>query len=198
MKRATSRRASALVAKCLVRNSSHCSVENQLSAAASSKHDPARPIDWLIPNVAQARSNTVAVYSPGATVGVEDGAGDVTAAHGDGHHQRGGGEPGVVMLRQCEPDDPLGGQILDRGEVELGFVGGYLGQISAPLDVDRRRREVTFDQVRSRWGSLVGPGQPATATPRRPCHETLAGHRRLDTLLRHPPTCLEQVGEHSR
>ena len=48
-----------------------------------------------------------------AAVGVEDGPGDVTAAHGDGHLQRGGGELGVVMLGQSEPEDPPRGQVLD-------------------------------------------------------------------------------------
>ena len=133
-----------------------------------------------------------------APVGVEDHAGDVTAAHGDGHLQRAGGELGVVMLGQAEADDPPRGQVLDGGQVELAFVGGHLGEIAAPLMVDRRRREVPFDQVRGRWGGLVGTGQK----PRR----VLVGRatspwRAIDasTLFfdtRHP-SC-DEVGEHPR
>ena len=94
-----------------------------------------------------------------AAVGVEDGAGDVAAAHRHSHLQGGGGELGVVMLRQPEADDPSDGEVLDGGQVQLAFVGGHLGEITTPLTVDRRRREVPLDQVRNRWGGLVGTGQ---------------------------------------
>jgi hypothetical protein len=101
-----------------------------------------------------------AVYSSlAAPVGVEDDAGDLAAAHGHRHLQRPGGHLGVVMHRQPEAGDPAGGQVLDGGQVQLAFICGHLGQIAAPLLVDRRRREVPFDQVRRRWCGLVGTGQ---------------------------------------
>jgi hypothetical protein len=86
---------------------------------------------------------------------MEDDAVDVATAHGDNHLQCVGGHLGVVMLRQSEPDDPFRGQVLDVGEIELAFVGRHLGQVPAPLAIDRRRREVPFDQVRGRRCSLV-------------------------------------------
>ena len=55
---AISRRASYLVASGVRLNSSHSSVEENASAAALSKDDPARPIDWLIPQRWHARANS--------------------------------------------------------------------------------------------------------------------------------------------
>ena len=106
---------------------------------------------------------------------MEDHALDVAAADGGRHRQCGDGERGVVVLRQGEPGDPPRGQVLDVSEVELALVGGHLSQVTTPLHVDRRRREVPFDQVRGRRRCLVGAGQATEPAPRRPAHEPLTG-----------------------
>ena len=50
-----------------------------------------------------------------AAVGMEDRVGDLATADCHGHLQGGGGELGVVMLRQSEHDDPWRRQVLDSG-----------------------------------------------------------------------------------
>jgi len=63
IKRATSRRASALVAKRRRLNSSSSRAECQASTAALSKQDPTRPADWVTPSASQACLNSEAVNS---------------------------------------------------------------------------------------------------------------------------------------
>ena len=60
------------------------------------------------------------------------------------------------MLGQPEAEDPFRRQVLDGGQVQLAFVGGHLGGITTPLVVDRRRREVSFDQAGAGGSALSG------------------------------------------
>jgi hypothetical protein len=102
-----------------------------------------------------------------------------------------------VVLGHAEPDDAARRQVLHRREVELALAGRHFGQIATPLAVDRDGGEVPFDQVRNARCCLVRAGQTTPPTLW-PGDEALAGHRRLDRLLGHPPPIGAQVGKHSR
>lgn len=55
-----------MVAKCFVRNSSNSNVEKKLSAAALSRADPTRLMDWVMPSRSHTPRNRPALYSPGS------------------------------------------------------------------------------------------------------------------------------------
>src|SRR6516164_7644258 len=76
-------------------------------------------------------------FALAAAVRMENHPGDVTASDGGGHLQCRDGDRGVVMLRQGEPGDPPRCQVLAVSQVELALVGGHLGQVATPLQVDR-------------------------------------------------------------
>jgi hypothetical protein len=94
---------------------------------------------------------------------VEDDTGHRPAPLGDGGLDGGGGQLGVEVLAHGEGDDAPGEQVLDVGQVQLPFQGRDVGHVAAQLQVRRRRREVTADQISERDRTLVGPGQAPAA-----------------------------------
>jgi hypothetical protein len=53
-----------------------------------------------------------------------------------------------MMLPQGEPEDPAGGRVQHRSQVQLALTGVDTGAVAVPLLVDLLRGEVPPDQVR--------------------------------------------------
>ena len=97
-----------------------------------------------------------------APVGVQDAAGDLTAAgHGvsDGVDGEFRGHP----VRDRVPDDPVGEHVFDRAAVELAFARPVLRDIREPQPVGRVGAEHALDVVveHGRPGLLPFPTSPA-------------------------------------
>ena len=163
-----------------LRNSSHSSVENQLSAAALSKHNPARPIDWRSA-ASSSPLEQCAVFAPRRSEDVPATSPPRTATPSSST-----GAARVVMLDSPKPT-------IRRSDstYQSSLPSPWHLVIAAPL-------VVIADAVKSRLTISAG-GRPYRTVrshggPRRPRHETLR-HRRLDALLRHPPAILNEVGD---
>ena len=90
-----------------------------------------------------------------------------------------------MVLAGREAEDPPGGHVQDRGQVELALTGLYLGAAAVPLDVDLLRGEVPLDQVRRAPAAL--PGRVADRRLRlrrgaRPCSRVSAATVFLPTF----------------
>src|SRR5215203_5538277 len=81
---------------------------------------------------------------------MEDHLGDrlPAAADRDRHLQRRARQVDVMVLIQGEPHDPAGADVEDTVQVQLALIGRDLGAVTEPHLVDRRRAELSSDQVR--------------------------------------------------
>ena len=120
-------------------------------------------------------------------VRVKDDAPDVAAAPCRCHLARASGEFGSVVFAEREAGDAACRQVQDAGEVEPPHVGRDLGQVTAPLLVWPRNREVSFDGVGDGICRLVRTRAGAKASFRTHHEERTShrvGHRLTDTF--HP------------
>ena len=136
------------------------------------------------------------MYSPPLSLWNID-AGDVAAAHGGGHAQRGLGQRGVVMLahREARAAAARPGPRRWPGTACLRRWGSRSGpRTSAGRSASALKSRLT----RSGIGAAALSGRVRDRRLRfghRPC-EALAGHRGRHRLLRHLPAVLDEVLAH--
>jgi hypothetical protein len=185
-------------------STSHSRVEKNASAAALSKHDPTRPMDWRIPSLRHSAGERLRGVGR-ASVGVENDplrlvvSPDrvLAAADRDGHRDRGAGQLRVPGAGRRGPQEPAGVQVDHGGQVQLPGRGRDLGDIADPALVDRARGEVPAS-IRSGNGAfdlscLVNPLRRLIFRA-----TTLAGASSRDRLLTDRPPLLAQVEHQPR
>jgi hypothetical protein len=172
-------RAVALVGKDSRARNSNSRVECQASMAALSSAEPACPWTGECPAGGRLTEGLCGVLA--ALVGVQDHPGDLAAAHRHRHREGAGGQLGVVVLGQGEPDHPPGEDVQHRGQMQPALPGFDLGSVTEPLSgwVDRLRTAGAPGPVpatgrrRAGWwpyaGAAAWPPDPARASARQRC-----------------------------